>query len=165
VDGAGVTVRVEFAASDEAVRLMRASEDDMRERYPQSSIHGFDWRALAGPRGLFVLARAGGQAVGCGGVQPLAEHVGEIKRVFVVPQYRRRGVARLIMATLEAHARERGFEWLRLETGTRQPESIALYRSLGYVDIVAFGEYAGDPFSVCFEKRIVAVRGGASPAP
>jgi ribosomal protein S18 acetylase RimI-like enzyme len=62
--------------------------------------------------------------------------------------------ARHILAALESIARERGYTTLRLQTGTRQPEAISLYRSAGYVEIPCFGEYAGDRFSVCFEKRL-----------
>ena len=55
---------------------------------------------------------------------------------------------------LESAAREHGYLTLRLETGTRQPEAIGLYRSAGYGEIPCFGEYADDQFSVCFEKRL-----------
>ena len=52
----------------------------------------------------------------------------------------------------------RGFSKVRLETGQRQPEAIGLYESSGYAIIPAFGEYVGDPFSVCFEKEIIFLR-------
>ena len=55
---------------------------------------------------------------------------------------------------LESAAREHGYSTLRLETGTRQPEAIGLYRSAGYGEIPCFGAYADDQFSVCFEKRL-----------
>jgi ribosomal protein S18 acetylase RimI-like enzyme len=55
---------------------------------------------------------------------------------------------------LESTAQERGYSTLRLETGTRQPEAIELYKSAGYGEMPCFGEYADDPFSVCFEKHL-----------
>jgi putative acetyltransferase len=55
---------------------------------------------------------------------------------------------------LEAHAGKLGYVALRVETGLGQPEAIGLYRSAGYVDIPPFGEYIGNPASVCFEKRL-----------
>ena len=58
-----------------------------------------------------------------------------------------------MLVALESAARACGYSTLRLETGTRQPEAIGLYRSAGYAEIPCFGEYAGDVFSVCFEKR------------
>jgi putative acetyltransferase len=76
--------------------------------------------------------------------------------MFVRPDARRRGVARRVLALLEKIAQERGFTTLRLESGTRQPESLALYASAGYQRIPCFGEYAADPDSICFEKRLGA---------
>jgi ribosomal protein S18 acetylase RimI-like enzyme len=74
--------------------------------------------------------------------------------MFVLPEFRGRGIARHILMALESTAQERGYSTLRLETGTRQPEVIGLYKSAGYGEIPCFGEYAGDLFSVCFEKRL-----------
>jgi hypothetical protein len=63
-------------------------------------------------------------------------------------------VQRQILVALESSARERGYSTLQLETGTRQPEAIKLYRSAGYCEIPCFGDYADGQFSVCFEKRL-----------
>src|SRR5262249_55727197 len=93
-------------------------------------------------------------AVGCGAVRPLEPGVGEVKRMFVLPEARGRGIARQILRSLEAAAGSLGFRVLRLETGQRQPEAIRLYQTAGYAEIPRFGEYADDPFSVCFEKRL-----------
>ena len=72
--------------------------------------------------------------------------------MFVHSAWRRRGVARQLLTELETQARKLGYQALRLETGLGQPEAIGLYRSAGYVDIPPFGEYIGNPASVCFEK-------------
>lgn len=139
-------------SSPEAVRLLRLLDAELHARYPASSVHGFD-PAAAGPvAGAFLLARIGGEAVGCGAVRPLEPGVGEIKRMFVLPESRGRGVARAILGALEEAARTLGLTTLRLETGTRQPEALALYEACEYRRIPAFGEYASDPYSVCFEK-------------
>ncbi len=74
--------------------------------------------------------------------------------MFVDPDVRRRGVARAILRALESAARDLGYHTLRLETGTRQSEALDLYASAGFGEIPRFGEYADDPFSVCFEKRL-----------
>jgi ribosomal protein S18 acetylase RimI-like enzyme len=74
--------------------------------------------------------------------------------MFVEPSMRGRGIARALLAGLEAAARGLGLTVLRLETGSRQPEAIGLYESAGYLRVPAFGEYASDPLSVCFEKRL-----------
>ncbi len=75
--------------------------------------------------------------------------------MYVRPESRRRGIARRVLARLEAIAGNRGFTTLRLESGTRQPESLALYAAAGYHPIPCFG----DPYSLCFEKRL-----GVAPA-
>ena len=74
--------------------------------------------------------------------------------MFVQPEWRGRGVARQLLAALESQARNLGYAALRLETAPGQPEAIGLYRSAGYADIQPFGEYIGNPVSVCFEKRL-----------
>ena len=67
---------------------------------------------------------------------------------------RGRGIARRVLAGLEAAALELGFTTVRLETGTRQPEAIRLVQTSGYRRIPRFGEYTSDPYSVCFEKPL-----------
>jgi ribosomal protein S18 acetylase RimI-like enzyme len=79
---------------------------------------------------------------------------GELKRVFVLPEHRGRGVARRLTVELERAVRQVGFRSLVLETGTAQPEAIALYTSLGYEPIESYGRYAGEPEQRCFGKRL-----------
>lgn len=64
------------------------------------------------------------------------------------------GLASMIMALLEDKGLKNGFTTLRLETGTKQPEAITLYESLGYRRIPPFGEYVSDPYSICYEKEL-----------
>jgi putative acetyltransferase len=92
-------------------------------------------------------------------VRFLERGIGEVKRMCVAPAFRGRGIARALLRGLEGAACQLGFAALRLETGTRQPEAIGLYEAAGYARIPAFGEYAGDPFSVCFEKRVQQAAG------
>jgi putative acetyltransferase len=94
------------------------------------------------------------RVVACGAWQVLDEGVAEIKRMFVRPAYRGRGIARQLVVALEEEALAAGRPILRLETGTYLPAVLALYRGAGYRRIPAYGEYAGNPFSVCFEKRL-----------
>ena len=74
--------------------------------------------------------------------------------MFVRLEHRGQGIARAILAALEARAVELGFSTLRIETGGRQPEAVSLYRSAGYMAIPPFGKYVGNPYSLCFEKRL-----------
>ena len=76
--------------------------------------------------------------------------------MFVEPACRNRGVARAIMAELEARARAFGYHTLRLETGVLQPAAIRLYEVIGFHRISCYGPYADESDSLCFEKRIDA---------
>ncbi|MDO9456303.1 GNAT family N-acetyltransferase [Nocardioides sp.] len=78
----------------------------------------------------------------------------EVKRMYVVPAARGRGLARVVLAHLEATAAAAGAEVLLLETGTKQPEAIALYESSGYVTVPGFGYYKDAPLSRCFGKDL-----------
>ena len=98
-----------------------------------------------------------GRAVACGAWQPLEPGVAELKRMYVRPAFRGRGIARQLIVALEEEALADDRPALRLETGTYLPAAIALYRSAGYAPIPVFGEYVGNPYSVCFEKSLVAV--------
>ena len=89
-------------------------------------------------------------------------HYGEIKRVFVLPEHRGKGLARAIMATLESLLRREGTALARLETGVAQPEALGLYRSLGYRERAPFGTYRPDPLSVFMEKVLQSQ--GAQPS-
>lgn len=149
-----LTVSVESPRSQEAAALLAELDDELLERYPRHAIHGVELGQVEGDNGFFVVARFDGRAVGCGAVRVLEPGVGEVKRMYVRPDARRRGVARAVLDKLEQTARELGFHVLRLETGIRQPEAIALYEGRGYRRIPCFGEYASDPFSACYEKML-----------
>ena len=73
--------------------------------------------------------------------------------MFVRPAFRGRGLGEAILEALEREGREAGYDTLLLETGTRQPEALALYRKAGYTEREPFGEYLGNPFSVCMTKK------------
>ena len=86
-----------------------------------------------------------GAPLGCGALRALDAGAAEVKRMYVVPAARGRGVSRAVLGALEEAARERGWTTLRLETGPLQPEAIGLYTSAGYTPIAAFGAYVDDP--------------------
>ncbi len=137
-----IKVSIERPDSIGALNLFDESHQELKARYSADSVqHSFDPHDLASPPAVFVIARLDGKAVGCGAVRSLDGAVGEVKRVFVQPECRRMGIARRIMAMLEDQGLRNGFTTLRLETGTEQPEAVALYESLGYRRIPAFGEY------------------------
>lgn len=150
-----IKVSLERPDSIEALNLFDETHRELKARYSADSVeHPFDPHDLASLPAVFVIARLDGKAVGCGAVRPLDGAVGEVKRVFVQTECRRMGIARRIMAMLEDQGLRNGFTTLRLETGTEQPEAVALYESLGYRRIPAFGEYVLDPYSICYDKGL-----------
>ena len=103
----------------------------------------------------FFVARKDGIVAGCGGIQLYGRDYGELKRMYVRPTYRGRGLAQAMVDHLTAFAVGRDITLLRLETGIHQHAAIALYTRAGFRRVEPFGSYINDPFSVFFEKDIV----------
>ena len=142
----------------EADGLIAASTAYMERLYPAESNHLTGLEELMGESGYFLGAFASDQAVGCAALlfhntQPA---YAEIKRLFVLDDWRGKGIARRLMQQLEDHARSLGYIILRLETGIYQPESIALYQHMGYQKIAPFGDYPDDPLSLYMEKLLAS---------
>ena len=107
------------------------------------------------PDGVFLVVRDDdGAAVACGGVARFDETRGELKRMYVLPEARGRGLGRRILVELEAEARRLGYRSLVLETGDRQHEALRLYESSGYERIPCYPPYDSRALSLCFEKRL-----------
>jgi GNAT superfamily N-acetyltransferase len=154
-DSDELVVREAGAHEEPGASLLRAFEADI------ASIYG-DWDPGRGPSatpadfeppaGGFVVAYRNGVAVGGGGLKRLDDGVAEIKRMYVAPEARSRGVARRILEALEELARRRGYSRVRLDTGTDQPHALALYQSAGYHPI---DDYNANPFAAYwFEKSL-----------
>jgi GNAT superfamily N-acetyltransferase len=106
------------------------------------------------PRGAYLIAWRGDQALGMGAHRPIDAHSTELRRVFVRTEARRQGIAQALLRAIEENASAQGFRCIKLETGERQQAAIAMYLSAGYCPIDAFGPYIGDPSSRCFGKRL-----------
>ncbi|KQZ88260.1 hypothetical protein ASD62_01880 [Phycicoccus sp. Root563] len=122
---------------------------------------------FAAPRGAFVLATDDTGPVAMGGwrrrddlVRLFGAPVAEVKRMYVSPRARRRGVSRLVLADLERTARLAGVAVMVLETGIIQGDAIALYESCGYSRTIDFGHYADSDLSRCYAKSLL--HGGAT---
>ena len=92
--------------------------------------------------------------VGCGAIKEFSSQTMEVKRMFILPDFRGKGFASLILAELENWALELGFKKCILETGKMQPEAIELYGKNGYCKTPNYGQYAGVNNSLCFEKNL-----------
>ena len=137
---------------DDVRQLIAASDCYLASLYPVESNHLTDIATLASPDVTFLGALCAGEAVGCGALVRSRPGECELKRMFVAAAHRGRGLGRRILRALEAIAGEEK-RVVRLETGVKQKEAIALYRSAGFVAIAPFGNYAPDPLSVFMEKR------------
>jgi putative acetyltransferase len=149
-----VKVSRETPRQPDVVTLIRQSDALMQSLYPAESNHLVDVDSLASPHVHFFVAREQGKALGCGAFMVGAEGQAEMKRVFVDPAARGKGIARAIMDVLEREAASQGVTLMQLETGIKQPEAIALYRRFGYIDRGPFGDYQRDPLSLFMEKRL-----------
>ncbi len=141
----GQEIRFERTGRDDpdAVALAKAMTDEGHRTYADRGlIRAQDLSELLGPDDLVLVGRIDGEAVACGAVRALEPGVGEIKRMYVVPEHRGRGLGRRVLSALEAGATAMGFERLRLDTGERQTAAIALYRSVGYRPIPAYNDSA-----------------------
>ncbi len=140
----------------DATALLHEAAVEARALYPE--LHGptSPWPTnLPTPlRGLYLVAYLDGRPAGSGALRPIDGATVEVRRMFVVATARRRGVGRAILHALERAAVDLGYDVMRLETGYRQRPAMALYESYGFVRIPPFGEYAMDPTSVCYEKRV-----------
>jgi putative acetyltransferase len=101
-----------------------------------------------------VVAYAGDEPVGCGAFKEFAAGSVEVKRMFVQPAQRQRGIAQAVLAELEKWASELGYTTCVLETGKKQPEAIALYQRSGYAFTPNYGQYIGVANSVCLRKML-----------
>jgi GNAT superfamily N-acetyltransferase len=105
------------------------------------------------PAGAFLVLRDGDTTVAGGGIRRFDDEIAEVKRMWTNPGYRRQGHAMTVLAELEALARDLGYRRVRLETGHAQPEALAMYRRLGFVEIGNYGHYES---AVGFERILEA---------
>lgn len=142
--------------SPEAVELIRELDAHLwTHPYPLQSRHAFSVDKLLHERVVFFVTRYDGQLAGCGGIKMFGADYGEVKRMFVRPQFRGKGLGKAMLQRLAEYARSRDANLLRLETGIYEVEAIGLYEGWGFQRRAPFGEYVEDPMSVYFEKSIV----------
>jgi putative acetyltransferase len=149
-------IRRSDLTSSVATALIDALNHELSAQYPEPGATHFrlDPSEVADGHGAFLVAFAGDEPAGCGAVRTLEPTTAEIKRMYVVPTMRRRGVGRAMLAALIEEARMLGVTRVVLETGTRQTEALALYEQAGFTPIPVYGEYVGSPVSVCLAKDV-----------
>jgi GNAT superfamily N-acetyltransferase len=140
--------------------LVSAVQREYVTRYGDEDATPVDPAHFAPPHGFFTVGYVAGEPVACGGWRArdgrsdaaLRSGDAEVKRMFVHAEHRGRGYARAVLAELERTAAARGRRRAVLETGTRQPEAVALYESAGYLPVAKFGVYRHSPTSRCYAK-------------
>ncbi|HSS00226.1 MAG TPA: GNAT family N-acetyltransferase [Kofleriaceae bacterium] len=146
------------APTDDVRTLIAELEDTLAAEYPPEQRHGLALDAIFQPHVQFFIARLDGVAVGCAGVA-LFPDLAELKRMYVRPAARGRGVADALLARIETATRDAGLVRLCLETGDRQLAAMRVYTRAGFSRCEAFGAYAAMPpasvaTSVFFEKHV-----------
>jgi|SRR5882672_10459835 len=137
----------------DAIALIMELEAHLDPLYPTKSRHGYSVEKLIAQQVAFFVLRDGGTAAGCGGIQLFGTDYGELKRMFVRPQFRGLGYGRQLVNHLADYARANRVGLLRLETGIHQAPAIRLYEGMGFQRIGRFGDYKEDPLSLFYEKR------------
>lgn len=155
-----MTTSVSFEVVDprsvDAVAAMQAYFDEVDQRFAGGFDPGdtlvADAHQLEPPSGVFVVGRSGDRVVACGGVQTIGDGVAEIKRMWVSPEMRGRGLGPRLLADLEDRCRTMGHHTVRLDTNSQLPEAVAMYRRAGYVEI---DRYNDNPYpDHFFEKSL-----------
>jgi putative acetyltransferase len=133
--------------------LVKRLDEDLAGRYGELQKSYAAYNQIENIKDVVVIYSDGTPAA-CGAFKEFSSDTVEMKRVFVPAEYRRQGLARLVMRELEALAGENGYRYAVLETGVKQVEAIGLYQSIGYETIANYAQYAGNANSVCMKKEI-----------
>lgn len=149
-----VQITRERPDTPDAIALITELEAHLAPRYPRQSRHGYSVERLLAEGVAFFVIRSDGTPAGCGGIQLVGSAYGELKRMYIPPQFRGSGFGKLLIDHLAAYARDHGVRLLRLETGIYQQEAIGLYERMGFQRIPPFGAYREDLLSLFFEKTI-----------
>ena len=138
--------------------LIASLNAELSDLYPEPGANHFqlDPAQMTDGRGTFLVVYRGGTPIGCGALRLLDVETAELKRMYVSPLERGKGLGRRLVAALEAEARALGVRRLVLETGVRQGAALALYRATGFQPIPLFGEYCLSPeTSLCLGKDVL----------
>ena len=154
--GTSDVIRMENPRADGVRELISTLDNYLSALYPPTSNHFLDLEQLTRPEIRLFVARRAGAPLACGALRIDAAGYGEVKRMYVAPAARGQGLGRAILARIEEQAAREGLQLMRIETGVRQEEAIALYRSCGYRDCGPFGDYPPDPLSRFMEKRLAS---------
>lgn len=141
------------ADNNDFIELVRLLDADLAIRDGDKHIFYDQFNKIDNIR-YVVVAYVNNKPAGCGAIKEYNPDSMEVKRMFVLPENRKKGIASKILAELEIWARELSYSRCILETGKGQPEAIELYKKNGYTLIPNYGQYAGVENSLCFVKNL-----------
>jgi putative acetyltransferase len=134
--------------------LIERLDKYLTDLYPAESNHLLSVEDLQQLNVTFLTASVDGEVAGCGAFVNQGGEYAEIKRMFVLPEFRGLKLGRRILEELENLARAIGLKLARLETGIHQAEALSLYERAGYQRRGPFGDYPEDPLSIFMEKKL-----------
>lgn len=142
------------SSNSDFIKLVRLLDEDLSMRYGELQKQYEKHNKVDLINDVIVIYKAE-SPVACGAFKEYDSRSVELKRIFVVPEQRRQGLARLIICELEKMAESREYKYALLETGRKQYEAIDLYNKLGYLQIQNYGPYIGNANSICMKKALL----------
>lgn len=145
------SLRLDDLSGAETTALLKLHLDEMHQWSPACKINSLPVERLKQPDVTFYSAWSDGALAACGAIKHLDDHRGELKAMRAAPEFRGRGAGEAILIHLLDVARDRGYDWVGLETGATQPFQPAhrLYQKHGFAVCPAFDDYVSDEFSLC----------------
>jgi GNAT superfamily N-acetyltransferase len=148
-----LTIRAEDPGTPDAIALVDELSAALAAITGDSGRSSFDPDDVRVARARFFVARnAGGQAVGCGAIRPLADDIAEVKRMYARPD--NPGAGSALLAFLEAQAAALGYRAIWLETRAINERAVRFYLTRGYSRIPNYGKYVGNAQAVCLAKQL-----------
>ncbi len=139
--------------ASELLAAMRAELNETYETFSRLDNPPLLPEELRPPGGSYLVAYEHEDAVAGGGLRRLADGIAEIKRMYVHPAARSRGVARALLVALEDDARSLGYSVARLDTGPKQVHALALYRSVGFMEVPPYND---NPFACFWGEKVLS---------
>jgi len=152
-----LTISAESPRQPDVVAILEAGDAHALTLYPAENYYGLELADLERPGVTLLVARDAAAVVGTAALVLRGGDTAELKRMFVAPEARGLGAGGALLTAVERLAAASGVRLLQLETGVPQAAAIALYEKHGYRHIPQFGQYMGDPTSVCMEKSLSAL--------